>query len=181
MASHFTIHILINSLHFDETIGMRKRDARSWTAEELQRARDNVVSLVRKTSNKAATARSLGVSRQFVYKWLRVFHTEWEKWRKEKGKKPRIKPRKRGRPRRRGRPPMKERRKAATADESLVQTELYRIGVIAEACGLSRQTIHNYTKMGLIKPTQISKGNHRLYSASATEIVNIHRELKRHF
>ncbi len=156
---------------------MRKRDARSWTAEELQDARDKVVSLHRKTTIIAETARSLGVSRQVVYKWLKIFHTEWEKCLKS-GKKPKIKPLKRGRPRRIGRPPMK-RRKALTVDESLAQTKLYRIGIIAKACGLSRQTIHNYTKMGIIKPSQITKGGHRLYSASAIEIVNSTRELKK--
>jgi DNA-binding transcriptional MerR regulator len=42
--------------------------------------------------------------------------------------------------------------------------KLYRIGEIVECTGLSRQTIHNYTVMGLISEAERSQGNQRLYS-----------------
>ena len=42
----------------------------------------------------------------------------------------------------------------------------YRIGEVARFTGLSRQTIHNYTIMGLIKESEWSEGGHRLYDES---------------
>jgi predicted transcriptional regulator len=41
--------------------------------------------------------------------------------------------------------------------------KLYRIGEIVDYCGVSRQTIHNYTTMGLITESRRSGGGHRLY------------------
>ena len=42
----------------------------------------------------------------------------------------------------------------------------YRIGDIVRYAGLSRQTIHNYTTMGLIREVQWTPGGHRLYDES---------------
>lgn len=42
----------------------------------------------------------------------------------------------------------------------------YRIGEVAEFSQLSRQTIHNYTHLGLIKEQERTKGDHRLYDES---------------
>lgn len=39
----------------------------------------------------------------------------------------------------------------------------YKIGEIARFSGLSRQTVHNYTVMGLIQESQWSEGGHRWY------------------
>lgn len=39
----------------------------------------------------------------------------------------------------------------------------YRIGEVAEYSGVSRQTIHNYTTMGLIREARWTPGGHRLY------------------
>ena len=39
----------------------------------------------------------------------------------------------------------------------------YRIGEVARFSGLSRQTVHNYTIMGLIREAEWSSGGHRLY------------------
>lgn len=39
----------------------------------------------------------------------------------------------------------------------------YRIGEVASYSGLSRQTVHNYTVMGLIRESQWTRGGHRLY------------------
>lgn len=44
--------------------------------------------------------------------------------------------------------------------------KLYRIGEIVEYYGLSRQTIHNYTTMGLLQETDRTRGGHRLYDES---------------
>jgi DNA-binding transcriptional MerR regulator len=43
---------------------------------------------------------------------------------------------------------------------------LYRASEIAAYFGLSRQTIHNYTTMGLITEEDRTEGNHRLYDES---------------
>ena len=39
----------------------------------------------------------------------------------------------------------------------------YRIGEVAEYSGLSRQTVHNYTIMGLITESNWTEGGHRIY------------------
>ena len=39
----------------------------------------------------------------------------------------------------------------------------YRIGEVASYSGLSRQTVHNYTVMGLIRERNWTNGGHRLY------------------
>jgi hypothetical protein len=44
-----------------------------------------------------------------------------------------------------------------------IPPKLYRIGEVADFCGVSRQTIHNYTTMGLIREARWSPGGHRLY------------------
>ncbi|MBI1369500.1 MAG: MerR family DNA-binding transcriptional regulator [Planctomycetes bacterium] len=45
----------------------------------------------------------------------------------------------------------------------------YRIGEIVQHTGLSRQTIHNYTLMGLIHESDRTPGGHRLYDESVFE------------
>ncbi|MCH9021323.1 MAG: MerR family transcriptional regulator [Planctomycetes bacterium] len=47
----------------------------------------------------------------------------------------------------------------------------YRIGEIAEYTGLSRQTVHNYTVMGLIRENTRTSGGHRLYDESVFETL----------
>ena len=42
--------------------------------------------------------------------------------------------------------------------------KLYRVGEIAGHTGLSRQTIHNYTVLGLITEAARTSGGQRLYS-----------------
>jgi hypothetical protein len=44
-----------------------------------------------------------------------------------------------------------------------IPPKLYKIGEVAGYAGTSRQTIHNYTIMGLIQESQWSQGGHRLY------------------
>jgi DNA-binding transcriptional MerR regulator len=47
-----------------------------------------------------------------------------------------------------------------------VPAKLYRIGDIVRYTPFSRQTIHNYTTMGLIREVEWTQGGHRLYDQS---------------
>ncbi len=47
--------------------------------------------------------------------------------------------------------------------------KLYRIGEIMRYTNLSRQTIHNYTVMGLICEADRTEGNQRLYGEDVFE------------
>ncbi|MCP4375230.1 MAG: MerR family transcriptional regulator [bacterium] len=53
-----------------------------------------------------------------------------------------------------------------------IPPKVYRIGEIVEHSGLSRQTIHNYTTMGLLVEARRSAGGHRLYDESVFERLN---------
>jgi DNA-binding transcriptional MerR regulator len=44
--------------------------------------------------------------------------------------------------------------------------KLYRIGDIIRSTPFTRQTIHNYTIMGLIEESDWTEGGHRLYDES---------------
>ena len=48
----------------------------------------------------------------------------------------------------------------------IVPPKRYKVGELAAATGLSRQTLHNYTKWGLIGETSWTNGGHRLYDES---------------
>ena len=50
-----------------------------------------------------------------------------------------------------------------------VPAKLYRIGELVDCTPFSRQTIHNYTIMGLIRETKWTKGGHRLYDETVFE------------
>ena len=54
----------------------------------------------------------------------------------------------------------------------------YRIGEIAEYTGLSRQTVHNYTVMGLIRENNRTSGGHRLYDESVFETLLMIEQLR---
>ncbi len=47
-----------------------------------------------------------------------------------------------------------------------IPAKLYRIGELVRYTPFSRQTIHNYTIMGLIREAQWTRGGHRLYDES---------------
>ena len=47
--------------------------------------------------------------------------------------------------------------------------KLYRIGELVNHTPFSRQTIHNYTIMGLIREAKWTEGGHRLYDESVFE------------
>ena len=50
-----------------------------------------------------------------------------------------------------------------------IPAKLYRIGEIVRHTPFTRQTIHNYTTMGLIQETDWTEGGHRLYDESVFE------------
>ena len=57
----------------------------------------------------------------------------------------------------------------------------YRIGELARFTGLTRQTLHNYTRWGLIKETEWTPGGHRLYDEAVfTRLSKILRLRKEH-
>ncbi len=60
-----------------------------------------------------------------------------------------------------------------------VPVKLYRIGELVCYTNLSRQTIHNYTIMGLIREAQWTQGGHRLYDESVFERLSKIIELKK--
>lgn len=49
---------------------------------------------------------------------------------------------------------------------SAVPPKRYRIGELARHTGLTRQTLHNYTRWGLINEAEWTPGGHRLYDES---------------
>lgn len=60
-----------------------------------------------------------------------------------------------------------------------VPTKLYRIGELVHSTPFSRQTIHNYTIMGLIREAEWTEGGHRLYDESVFERLSKIIELKK--
>ena len=60
-----------------------------------------------------------------------------------------------------------------------VPVKLYRIGDLVRYTPFSRQTIHNYTIMGLISESQWTEGGHRLYDESVFERLSKIIELKK--
>lgn len=60
-----------------------------------------------------------------------------------------------------------------------VPVKLYRIGELVRYTPFSRQTIHNYTIMGLIREAQWTEGGHRLYDESVFKRLSEIIELKR--
>ncbi|MGB0767552.1 MAG: MerR family transcriptional regulator [Phycisphaeraceae bacterium] len=57
----------------------------------------------------------------------------------------------------------------------------YRIGELARHTGLTRQTLHNYTRWGLIEEAEWTPGGHRLYDESVfARLAVILRLRKRH-
>jgi len=59
-----------------------------------------------------------------------------------------------------------------------IPTKLYRIGELVRYTPFSRQTLHNYTIMGLIQESQWTEGGHRLYDESVFEKLSQISELK---
>jgi len=60
-----------------------------------------------------------------------------------------------------------------------IPAKLYRIGELVRYTPFSRQTIHNYTIMGLIREVQWTEGGHRLYDESVFERLSKIIELRK--
>ena len=59
-----------------------------------------------------------------------------------------------------------------------IPVRLFRIGELVRYTPFSRQTIHNYTIMGLIREAQWTDGGHRLYDESVFERLSKIIELR---
>ena len=57
--------------------------------------------------------------------------------------------------------------------------KLYRVGEIVRHTGFSRQTIHNYTTMGLLTESRRTMGGHRLYDEVVFFRLDLIAQLKR--
>ena len=55
------------------------------------------------------------------------------------------------------------------SDTLQIPQTLYRIGDLVRYSPFSRQTIHNYTIMGLIREAKWTEGGHRLYDETVFE------------
>lgn len=71
----------------------------------------------------------------------------------------------------------KRKKKKTVAFE--VPIKLYRIGEIVRHTPFTRQTIHNYTTMGLIQESDWTEGGHRLYDESVFEQLAKIMELRK--
>jgi hypothetical protein len=60
-----------------------------------------------------------------------------------------------------------------------IPPRLYRIGDIVRNTTFSRQTIHNYTTMGLIREAERTEGGHRLYDESVFARLAVIDELRK--
>jgi DNA-binding transcriptional MerR regulator len=60
-----------------------------------------------------------------------------------------------------------------------VPAKRYRIGELVRNSPFSRQTIHNYTVMGLIREVEWTEGGHRLYDESVFEQLSRIVELRK--
>ena len=60
-----------------------------------------------------------------------------------------------------------------------IPVKLYRIGEVVRFTTFSRQTIHNYTTMGLIHEASWTEGGHRLYDESVFERLSNILELRK--
>jgi len=53
----------------------------------------------------------------------------------------------------------------------LIPRKLYKIGEVMRYSGLSRQTIHNYTMLGLLMEAERTESGHRLYGEDVFERI----------
>jgi len=69
--------------------------------------------------------------------------------------------------------------KRRTEGRFIVHKKLFRIGDIVRCTPFTRQTIHNYTIMGLIQESDWTDGGHRLYDESVFEQLGRILELRK--
>lgn len=53
----------------------------------------------------------------------------------------------------------------------MVPKKLYRSGEVTQHAGISRQTLHYYAQLGLVKETEKTKSGQRLYDESVFEVL----------
>ena len=63
--------------------------------------------------------------------------------------------------------------------EFQIPVKLYRIGEVVRYTPFTRQTIHNYTTMGLINESGWTEGGHRLYDQSVFEQLSKIMQLRK--
>jgi hypothetical protein len=66
-------------------------------------------------------------------------------------------------------------------DACMPPPKLYRIGEVIQYSGFSRQTIHNYTAMGLIQESRWTQTGHRLYDGDVFRRLALIKQLKARF
>lgn len=65
------------------------------------------------------------------------------------------------------------------ADKFSIPIKLYRIGEVVRYTPFTRQTIHNYTTMGLIQECSWTDGGHRLYDETVFEKLSRIMDLRK--
>ena len=60
----------------------------------------------------------------------------------------------------------------------MVVRKLFKIGEVMQYSGLSRQTIHNYTVLGLIREQERTESGHRLYEETVFARLERIKELR---
>ena len=60
-----------------------------------------------------------------------------------------------------------------------IPVKLYRIGEVVQYTPFTRQTIHNYTTMGLIQESGWTEGGHRLYDETVFKRLATILELRK--
>lgn len=63
-------------------------------------------------------------------------------------------------------------------EKRVVPRKLYKIGEVMRYSGLSRQTIHNYTMLGLLTEAERTDSNHRLYDEDVFARIERIKELR---
>jgi hypothetical protein len=58
--------------------------------------------------------------------------------------------------------------------------KLFKIGEVMQYTGLTRQTVHNYTMLGLIHAAETTESGHRLYDEAVFKVVEWIKMLKAH-
>lgn len=69
---------------------------------------------------------------------------------------------------------------AFAATGMVLPVKLFKIGEIIHYTGISRQTLHNYTMLGLISEAERTKSGHRLYPELVFQRLAKIERLKRH-
>jgi len=63
-------------------------------------------------------------------------------------------------------------------ENRVIPRKLYKIGEVMRYSGLSRQTIHNYTMLGLLTEAERTDSNHRLYDEDVFARIERIKELR---